>query len=579
MNDQLLANAIIYLRVSTKEQALRGGETEGYSIPAQRAACKRKAESLGAQVIAEFVDAGESAKTSARPQLRSMLNKLSEGGIQYVVVHKVDRLARNRADDVIINLAITKAGAKLVSVTENIDETPSGHLLHGIMSSLAEFYSQNLATEALKGMTQKVQRGGTVFATPIGYKNVANTADGQIIKTVEVDQERFNLMHYAFEEYATGNQSLSTLADILEAKGLTYHRPSLGKPERSVTAKQLQRLLRNKYYVGKIAWNGMEYQGSHMPLVDEGVFNKVQDMLTNRARSSERSYRTTHYLKGSLKCKKCDSTITFAVSTGRHGVAYPYFFCIGRHEKYTDCDLPSIQQHLIEKAVDKQYKTEPMSHKDVLELKEQLLHDLKIYQQKGGKEKHILKARIKKLNDERYLWADKAMEGAIPNDIAREKQDNLAKQLEQANKELKGYTVSITKLEELIDRSLDLAKNCGNSYRIAESTTTKQGINRSLFEYFEVDTNSTNKKQPIIYARRKPVFELLKTAHYSWADDFNLTETLANEELHRALDDGYIVFSLLYGSRVATLEVLSVHYRNQTAREPQPIYSNYELTL
>ena len=69
MSEQIYSSAVIYLRVSTKEQAQKGGEAEGYSIPAQRAACLKKAEALGIKVIDEFVDAGESAKTSARPQL------------------------------------------------------------------------------------------------------------------------------------------------------------------------------------------------------------------------------------------------------------------------------------------------------------------------------------------------------------------------------------------------------------------------------------------------------------------------------------------------------------------------------
>ena len=62
-----MAQAVIYLRVSTKEQAEKGGEAEGYSIPAQREACKRKATSLGVVVVEEFVDRGESAKSADRP--------------------------------------------------------------------------------------------------------------------------------------------------------------------------------------------------------------------------------------------------------------------------------------------------------------------------------------------------------------------------------------------------------------------------------------------------------------------------------------------------------------------------------
>src|SRR5680860_1294714 len=124
--------AALYLRVSTKEQAEMGGEVEGYSIPGQREACLRKAEALGAAVIAEFVDRGESAKSANRPELQRLLKFVQAESVDLLIVHKLDRLARSRADDVQINLELQQAGVQLVSCTESIDETPSGHLLHGI---------------------------------------------------------------------------------------------------------------------------------------------------------------------------------------------------------------------------------------------------------------------------------------------------------------------------------------------------------------------------------------------------------------------------------------------------------------
>ncbi|MBK6886859.1 MAG: recombinase family protein [Tetrasphaera sp.] len=65
--------AVSYLRVSTKEQAERDGDPEGYSIPAQRAANSRKAHSLGAVIVEEFVDRGESARSADREELKRML--------------------------------------------------------------------------------------------------------------------------------------------------------------------------------------------------------------------------------------------------------------------------------------------------------------------------------------------------------------------------------------------------------------------------------------------------------------------------------------------------------------------------
>lgn len=79
-------------------------------------------------------------------------------------------------------------GVTLVSCTENIDETPSGVLMHGIMSSIAEFYSANLANEVKKGALQKVKNGGTVTRAPIGYLNVRNTdTTGREIRTISPD--------------------------------------------------------------------------------------------------------------------------------------------------------------------------------------------------------------------------------------------------------------------------------------------------------------------------------------------------------------------------------------------------------
>jgi hypothetical protein len=167
-----------------------------------------------------------------------------------VLVHKVDRLARNRVDDVEINVAIKKSGATLVSATENIDETPSGMLLHGIMSSIAEFYSRNLATEVHKGMSQKARTGGTPGKAPLGYRNIGRlTPEGREERTVEPDPDRAALITWAFTTYATGDWTLRSMADELETRGLTTRRtPKLAS--RPVQPNVLHSILTNPYYKG-----------------------------------------------------------------------------------------------------------------------------------------------------------------------------------------------------------------------------------------------------------------------------------------------------------------------------------------
>ena len=115
-----------------------------------------------------------------------MLQFIREERIDFVICHKVDRLARNRLDDALINMEIREVGTALISCTENIDDTPSGTLLHGIMSSIAEF----LANEVIKGSVQKAQSGGTPGKAPTGYVNVRQWQHGREIRTVAVDPER-----------------------------------------------------------------------------------------------------------------------------------------------------------------------------------------------------------------------------------------------------------------------------------------------------------------------------------------------------------------------------------------------------
>ncbi len=103
--------AVTYLRVSTKEQA-----EEGYSIPAQAEACRRFIADRSWEVADEYVDRGESARTADRPQLQAMLARLAEDpSIDCLVVHKLDRLARNLEDHAAVRAALRKAGVQLHS--------------------------------------------------------------------------------------------------------------------------------------------------------------------------------------------------------------------------------------------------------------------------------------------------------------------------------------------------------------------------------------------------------------------------------------------------------------------------------
>jgi len=130
--------------VSTKEQAEKADSKEGYSIPAQRDACARYIKDRGWELVDEFVDRGESARTANRPQLKEMLSEIKKRkDVGAVVVHKIDRLARSMEDHVAIKAILKKANASLVSVVEHIEDSAQGRFMEGIHALMAEYYSAN----------------------------------------------------------------------------------------------------------------------------------------------------------------------------------------------------------------------------------------------------------------------------------------------------------------------------------------------------------------------------------------------------------------------------------------------------
>ncbi len=323
-------------------------------------------------MVREFVDAGESARSADRDGLQEMLAFIKAPRVQFCIVHKLDRLARNRADDVQIHEALLAAGVTLVSATESIDQTPSGMLVDGIMSSIAEFYSRNLATEVTKGMQQKLAQGGTPMRAPIGYLNVRKTDEqGREVRTVEVDPERAPLIRFAFERYATGETSVAALFRELTARGLLTV-PSPKRPSKPLGKATFYSLLTNPYYAGVIRYKGALHPGAHVPLIKPALFDQVQSLLKARTAKMTRHVTHAHHLKGLLHCGNCGSRMLLDFATNPRGTTYAYFVCSGRAAKKTGCTRRAVPIQVAERLVEASYASITISEADYQHLAAEL---------------------------------------------------------------------------------------------------------------------------------------------------------------------------------------------------------------
>lgn len=476
---------VSYLRVSTKEQAAKGGQNEGFSIPAQREANRRKAASMGAVIIEEFVDAGESARSADRPDLQRMLQYLATHPVDFVFVHKVDRLARNRLDDVEITLAIRRSGAMLVSASENIDETPSGMLLHGIMSSIAEYHSLNLATEVLKGMGEKAKLGGTPGRSPLGYRNIGRfTPEGREDRTVEIDPDRGPLIAWAFKAYATGDWTLRTLTDELELRGLTTRRTPK-QPARAIPPNVLHQILTNPYYKGEVVYRGVRHPGRHEPLVDEPTWQQVQDVLAiNLVGEKQREHR--HYLKSSIFCGVCGSRLIITNAKNRYGVVYPYYVCIGRQMKRTPCRFKAILIAKVEKLIEDHWATVQLDPALRTDIEAALKAELADRTKEAQQAQHQLERKRANLLAQRQKLLDAIYAGAVPLDMIATEQDRISTQLTTIEQRLSATKTEIHSIEANLTRALDLAQDCHYAYLTA-SPHVRRLFNQAFFTHLYID--------------------------------------------------------------------------------------------
>lgn len=410
-----------------------------------------------------------------------MLTYIREHSVDYVIVHKLDRLARSRADDIAITQAVHASGARLVSSTEGIDTTPNGTLLHGIMASIAEFYSRNLAQEVMKGMRQKAIQGGTPGRAPIGYLNVRRqTEDGREYRAIQLDHERAPHITWAFGTYATGEWSVAQLTSALIDRGLRT-RATASRSPTAVTVASLHRVLTNPYYKGIVTLNGAQHAGSHEPLVPTVIWETVQRLLASR-RQGERSRIHTHYLKSTVRCFNCQRRLLVHNARSKSGRVYDYFVCSGRQNGTPRCTQSALRIGDVERRVEDAYERIQISTHRRTEI-EMRWQDRLADEACGSKQKRsdlAVQAQKIRLRQEKLLEA--YYSDALPRDLFIKEQRKLADSLSRIETEQERLSDDVAFQRKHLTESLDLLEDARDRYLAAAPADRKQ-LNNALMNH------------------------------------------------------------------------------------------------
>ncbi|MEV8439066.1 recombinase family protein [Actinosynnema sp. NPDC051121] len=471
--------AFVYLRVSTKEQARRGGNAEGYSIPAQRAATILKADELGAVVAEEYVDAGDSARSADRDDLQRMLRDIKTVKPDYLIIHKIDRLARNREDDIAINVLLKRHGVQLVSCMENIDDTPSGKLLYGLLAEIAQFYSGNLGQEVMKGLLAKAEEGGTPYRAPLGYLNYRELKHGVERAWVELDSDRYEVVRWCFEQYATGEWTVADLTLAAQDKGLTS-RPTATKPAAPIALSTMHHMLQNPYYMGIVPYRGIHYEGSHAPLVEPEVWLAVQDILASRTNGGEKDRKHPHYLRGSIYCSACGGRLVFSQNKGNGGL-YEYYFCVKKKTKANNCKRRAVRVARIEDALVDFYSHFRLQPQIVDLLRKAVASELATRAADAERGTRRARKRKAQLEAERHKLLQAHYAGAIPADLLGSEMQRFTRELAEADSELSAARSSEADVLAGLEAAIRVAERITYGYLDAPDQVRRQ-INQGFFK-------------------------------------------------------------------------------------------------
>ena len=341
--------AALYARVSSDRQDV------DLSVSAQLRALRDYAQKNGYLVAREYVDEAESGLIADRPQFRRMLDEASkpEAPFQEILVWKFSRFTRKREHAVAFKSMLRRRGVRVVSITEQADDTPTGKLLEAIIESVDEFYSENLAQEVMRGMREAASRGFWVTSyAPYGYKRVYVQDGAKKRPTLELNPPADAVVRRIFDMVLQG-RSILDVTKTLNAEGIPT---TNGKKWLKTT---IHTMLDNEVYTGALVW-GIKAKDKAEPvrvedafpaIVSKREFRQAKKLLGSRApkKMNPRRASSPYLLSGLLKCETCGKALTAAeAKSGK----YTYYVCHSLLKRGSGtCKTPRLNAKTFEKLI------------------------------------------------------------------------------------------------------------------------------------------------------------------------------------------------------------------------------------
>lgn len=342
----------IYTRKSTEE----GLDQDFNSLDAQR-------ESAEAYVLSQknegwvalrdrYDDGGFTGANMDRPALQQLLADVEAGKVDCIVVYKYDRLSRSLADFMKLLEILDRHHVTFVAVTQPFDtRTPTGRFIVHMMLNFAQLEREMIADRTRDKMRAARRRGKWIGGYPILGYDVAPKGGAIVVNAREAERVR-----EIFRLYLKLG-SLILVLEELERRGWRMKdwttRKGVQRGGSHFIKTTLHKLLTNVVYVGKVKFEDKVFDGEHERIVDDELFQQVQDRLHRNASKGERKVRNKSgaLLKGLVQCGSCGGVMIHTY-VQKKNTRYPYYVCAKAHQGgWNKCETRSVSGPELESAV------------------------------------------------------------------------------------------------------------------------------------------------------------------------------------------------------------------------------------
>jgi hypothetical protein len=408
-----------------------------------------------------------------------MLKGLRKGDARGVVIHKIDRSARNLKDWVDLGELID-GGIEVHFANEALDlHSRGGRLSADIQAVVASDYIRNLREETKKGIYGRLKQGFYPLRAPIGY------LDNGAAKPKTFDPERGPLVKRAFELYGSGQWSIPTLVDELSRSGLTNRNGG------SVSRAGLHKMLGNPFYTGviRIRASGQTYEGNHEALISKNLFDRVQEILHGRVgtRVNVHDFRFRRF----IACSGCGNSLIGELQKGN-----VYYRC---HTK--TCSGTSIREETASELLVGALSRLTFSDREKAQLGERIKKLKAAWIASREQELQGLKMKIEQVTERLNRLTDAYLEGALDREMFEDRKATLIGERRALNDRRADYEANRASVPEELQKFVELAGSAYSLYQVA-STAKKRRLLRTVM------SNCTIQRKNIGFTWRPPFREV-----------------------------------------------------------------------